>query len=161
MWLERLLSKEWELFNKILYYFAPVGDLIVRIWVGKVFFMSGLAKIQSWETTVELFKYQYTVPLLPSYWAAVIGTGIELILPVLLVLGLGRRMPAFILFIFNIVAVFSYDFLHTAEGAVGLNQHLYWGMLLMLMMLHGNGKLALDNVISWWAGSKRKPLAER
>ena len=151
MWLERLFSKEWALFNRVLRFFQPLGFLIVRLWVAKVFFMSGLTKIQSWSSTLALFKYEYNVPLLPSNWAAVIGTGVELVMPVLLVLGLGRRMPAFILFVFNIIAVFSYDFLHTPEGAVGLNQHLYWGMLLMLMMFHGNGKLALDNVISRYA----------
>ena len=33
-------------------YFAPLLDLTVRIWLARVFFLSGLTKIQSWDSTL-------------------------------------------------------------------------------------------------------------
>ncbi len=62
----------------------------------------------------------------------------------LLVLGLGTRFAAFGLFVFNIVAVASYPDL----GAAGLRDHMTWGLLLLVTVLHGPGKLALDHAIT-------------
>lgn len=36
-------------------YAAPALDLTIRVWVGKAFFLSGLTKIQSWDSTLALF----------------------------------------------------------------------------------------------------------
>src|SRR3989344_489879 len=129
---------------KFLRFLSPVGDLIVRFWLAKIFFDSGLTKIQSWESTVLLFTNAYHVPLLSPPVAAFLGTACELILPVLLVLGLGGRIAIFIFFIYNIVAMISYNFLWTPSGAAGLEEHINWALLLMVLMLHGPGKLSID-----------------
>lgn len=139
-------------FLKAFDFLTPLGDLIARVWIAKIFFTSGLTKIATWNTTLTLFEYEYHVPLLSPYWAAVIGTGAELILPVLLVLGLGGRLIIFIFFVYNAVAVVSYPFLWTQEGVAGLHQHVAWGILLMLLMFHGSGKLSLDYLIRKYHG---------
>ena len=123
---------------------SPVADLLVRLMTASVFFKAGLAKIANWPATLYLFENEYAVPLLPPELAAYLGTGVELVLPVLLVLGLGTRFAAFTLFVFNIVAVLSYPDLNAA----GLAQHQMWGLLLLVTLLHGPGKLALDHVIA-------------
>jgi putative oxidoreductase len=128
-------------------FLAPFGDLIARIWVAQIFFMSGLTKVQSWQSTMMLFTHVYHVPLLSPYVAAVMGTAAELILPVLLVLGFGGRFMIFIFFCYNAICAISYPFLWTSEGAAGLAQHVNWGILLMLMMFHGSGAISLDNLI--------------
>jgi putative oxidoreductase len=128
-------------------FLIPFGDLIARIWVAQVFFISGLTKIQAWQSTLMLFSHVYHVPLLSPYVAAVLGTGAELLLPILLVLGFGGRFLIFIFFCYNAVCAISYPFLWTSEGAAGLAQHINWGLLLMLMMFHGSGKFSLDNLI--------------
>src|SRR5437867_1173716 len=87
---------------------SPVIDLVIRVLVASVFFKSGLTKIASWAGTLSLFENEYAVPFLPPELAAVLGTGVELVFPVLLVLGLGTRLSALMLFAFNIVAVISY-----------------------------------------------------
>jgi putative oxidoreductase len=125
-------------------FLTPLGDLIARVWVAQIFFVAGLVKIQSWESTLALFEYEYKVPILSPYFAAVLGTAAELVLPVLLAVGLGGRFWIFALFVFNIVAAASYPFLWTPEGSTGLQQHIGWGVLLMLLMFHGSGKLSLD-----------------
>lgn len=128
-------------------YLSPVGDLLARLWVAQIFFSAGLVKVQTWQTTVMLFENIYKVPLLPPYAAAVIGTGAELILPVLLALGLGGRFMILVFFCYNAIAAISYPFLWTTEGVTGLNQHINWALLLMLLMFHGPGKLSIDYLI--------------
>jgi putative oxidoreductase len=125
---------------KLLDFFKPLLDLAIRIWVGMVFFSAGMVKITSWQTTLALFENEYNVPLLPPNVAAYLGTGAELILPVFLVLGLGGRLAAATMFVFNIIAVISYPDL----GEVGLKDHQYWGLMLLVTLMHGPGKLSVD-----------------
>lgn len=122
---------------------APLADLGVRLFVAGVFFQSGLTKIANWDSTVSLFENEYAVPLLPPEIAAFAGTGVELVFPVLLALGLATRFAAFVLFVFNIVAVLSYPDL----GAAGLKDHQTWGLLLLVTLLHGPGAFSLDRLL--------------
>jgi putative oxidoreductase len=129
---------------------AHVLDLGIRLYVAKVFFMSGLTKIANWDSTVSLFEDEYRVPLLPPELAAALGTFGELVFPVLLALGLASRFAALSLFVVNLMAVLSYwHVLKDLEPA--LAQHWYWGVLLLVTMLHGPGKLALDSIVcKYW-----------
>ena len=122
---------------------APLVDLALRLFVAAVFFKSGLTKIASWDATLSLFENEYAVPLLPPEAAALLGTGVELFFPVLLVLGLGTRFAAGVLFVFNAVAVLSYPDL----GAAGLKDHQTWGLLLLVTLTHGAGALSLDGLL--------------
>ncbi len=122
---------------------SPAVDLALRLWVGVAFFRSGLTKIGSWDATLGLFENEYHVPLLPPHLAAYLGTAAELGLPVLLILGLGGRFAAAALFIFNIVAVISYPDL----GEVGIKDHQVWGLMLLVTLLHGPGRLSVDQLI--------------
>lgn len=121
----------------------PLIDLGIRLWVANVFWKSGLTKIQSWDSTIALFTYEYQVPLLSPEVAAVLGTATELFFPVLLVLGLGARFSAAVLFIFNYIAVISYPELNE----VGVKDHIYWGILLLVTLLHGPGRISIDHFI--------------
>jgi putative oxidoreductase len=121
----------------------PLLQLGLRLWVANVFWQSGLTKITSWDTTVALFTDEYHVPLLSPEVAAFLGTGVELVFPTLLVLGLGGRLAALVLFGFNIIAVISYPDLNE----VGVKDHLYWGMLLLVPLLYGPGKISFDHLL--------------
>ena len=122
---------------------APVLDLGMRLFVAEAFLASGSTKIASWDTTVALFENEYQVPLLPPELAAYLGSGAELVLPVFVALGLGGRLAAIALFVFNIVAVIAYPDLSPA----GLKDHQLWGLILLVVALHGPGKLSLDHLI--------------
>jgi putative oxidoreductase len=126
---------------------TPIFDLLARIWISYIFFLAGINKVQNWDSTILLFTYQYHVPLLSPYLATVLGTIAELCLPILLTLGLGGRLCIFIFFVYNLVAMFSYPYLWTANGQSGLYQHISWGLLLGLLMSHGPGKLSIDYLI--------------
>jgi putative oxidoreductase len=109
--------------------------------------MSGISKLYDWDTTMVLFKYEYSVPFFSPTVAAYMGTFAELFLPMVLILGLGGRFFIFLFFVYNIICVASYHFLWTPAGSSGLQDHITWGILLMMLMFHGPGKFSLDYII--------------
>ncbi len=129
---------------RVLDWLAPWVDLLVRLWVANVFFKSGLLKLDSWWKTLVQFERDFHVPLLPPEAAAYLGTGIELTMPVLLALGLGARLAAFVLFVFNIVAVISFPEI----GGTGLQLHQLWGILLLVVLTRGPGRISIDHYIA-------------
>lgn len=126
---------------RLLQHAAPALDVVLRLYLANVFFKSGLTKIQTWDSTLYLFREEYKVPLLAPEFAAYLATGAELALPVLLVSGLFGRFAALGLSILNAVAAYSY---YDQLGEAGLGQHLYWGLLLAVLLLHGPGKWSAD-----------------
>lgn len=118
---------------------APAA-LVARLYLAQVFFLAGLTKLRDWETTLLLFTEEYRVPLLSPGVAAVLGTGGELVLPVLLLLGLAGRFAALGLTVVNFVAVLSLADIAPAA----LQQHITWGVLLGALVLHGLGKWTVD-----------------
>lgn len=122
----------------------PLSLFAMRLYLARVFFLAGLTKIQDWDTTVFLFTEEYHVPLLSPAVAAMLGTAGELLLPPLLLLGLAGRFAALGLFVLNIMAVVSYW--HALEGSA-LEFHLQWGLMLLLLLAAGPGKLAVDGLI--------------
>jgi len=121
----------------------PLFALALRLYVARVFFVSGMIKLSNWKATLALFADEYHVPVLSPHVAAILGTAAEIGLPVLLVLGLGTRFTALALFVFNIVAATSYPDLSPA----GLKDHILWGALMLVILVYGPGKLALDELL--------------
>jgi putative oxidoreductase len=121
----------------------PLLLLGFRLYIAKVFWMSGLTKIRDWSVTLALFTNEYHVPLLPPAAAAFMGTATELSMPVLLALGLATRFGAFVLFFFNIIAVVSY----AALPDIAVKDHILWGTMLLVILLVGPGKISLDHLL--------------
>ncbi|MCG2585646.1 DoxX family protein [Massilia sp. TS11] len=126
---------------------ATLMSLLLRAYVGWQFFASGLVKLHDWDATLALFREEYHVPLLPPALAAVLGAGGELLLPLLLWSGLLTRPAALALFAVNAVAVLSYPRLFEFDCPAAINQHFYWGWLLLALCAIGPGRLALDALI--------------
>jgi len=125
-------------------YLEPVFNLAARIWMGKIFLDSGLARVAGWERQEFLFESEYKLGLLsPKLWA-VITTGAELVLPVLLFAGLFTRVPALGLLIMT-------AFIHFVVG--GLNDdyaapyHYVWMLAFGYLVIRGGGPLSLDGFI--------------
>jgi len=150
MKIKKFISVSWKYFNLFFEKLQPLGDLFIRCWVAKFFIASGMTKILSWSSTLTLFQYEYMVPFLTPAIAASISVVVELGVTTLLILGLGGRLPALVLFVFNIMAVVSYPVLLMKGGEIGLKDHICWGIILLVILLHGTGKLSLDQVIWWW-----------
>lgn len=137
------LAKLIEKVIKWVGFLTPLFDLAIRLWVANVFWKSGLTKIRSWDSTLMLFEYEYSVPVLPTNIAAFMATGAELLFPVLLLAGLASRFSALSLFILNFVAVISYPDISDA----GIKDHLLWGTMLAVIFFHGPGMLSADHFL--------------
>lgn len=132
--------------NRWLDYFRPVADLVARLYVAHVFFLSGLSKVSDWQTTLYLFREEYHVPLLKPELAAVLGAGGELTFSALLALGLLTQLSAFGLFVVNIVAFVSY-YHALIETPAAWHDHLEWGIIIALLMSTKSGCISLDRLI--------------
>lgn len=116
-------------------------QLLFRIAVGAVFFRSGLVKIQSWDSTVALFAYEYNVPLLPPAIAATLAASIELSAPVLLLVGFGARFAAAaMLGMTAVIQIFVYP--------QNWPDHILWFSLLSLIIVRGAGNFSLDELMA-------------
>ena len=138
----------------------PLAQLAARIYVASIFFRSGLTKLHDWDTTLALFADEYHMPLLNPTVAAFMGTGGELVLPVLLVLGLFGRFAAVGLSVLNVVAAIS--LMDLPEPA--LMGHIFWGSLLIGLLLWGPGAASLDRFLiprlrRWVLGGDAAPVA--
>jgi putative oxidoreductase len=119
-----------------------------RLWVSWQFLNSGWIKLTTWDSTLELFRYEYQVPLLPPVAAAVAGTAGELFFPLLLVLGLFTRLGAVGLFAVNALAACSYWHVLGGEGfEAARGQHYLWGYMLLVLATCGGGAVSLDKLL--------------
>lgn len=117
---------------------APALDVVIRFYMASIFFKSGLLKLNNWGSTLALFQYEHPVPGLSPHTAALLGTGGELILPVLLALGIGARIGAAGLLFMTAVIEFTYQH---------FDEHYVWAMLLCTILLRGPGRLSMDYYI--------------
>ena len=138
----------WDTLTRALDALQPLAAFLARLSVAQVFFLAGLTKLRDWGTTVALFTDEYHVPWLSPTVAAALGTAGELVLPVLLVLGLGGRFSALGLFVVNVVAVISLSEIAPAA----LQQHVFWGSLLAALAIFGLGPWSFDR----WLAPRRQ-----
>ena len=137
----------WGALTRALDTLQPLAAFLARLYVAQVFFLSGLTKLRDWGTTVALFTDEYHVPWLSPTVAAAMGTAGELVLPVLLVLGLGGRFSALGLLVVNFVAVISLSEIAPAA----FQQHVFWGSLLAALAIFGLGSWSFDR----WLAPRR------
>lgn len=119
-------------------YLFSILVLLMRIWIGKVFWYSGLAKFSDIKGALFLFKNEYKVPLLNPEVATYLAMVTELTMPCLIITGLGSRLASLPLLVMTAVIQFTY--FNSVE-------HLYWSFLLGIVVLYGPGKISLDHLI--------------
>lgn len=119
-----------------------------RWYVSWQFLKSGWLKVSDWPETLDLFRTEYHVPLLPPVAAAVSGAFGELCFSALLVLGIGGRVGPLGLFAVNLMAVISYRQVLLAEGyEAALAQHVLWGFMLAMLAVYGLGVFSVDHLL--------------
>ncbi|WP_295750528.1 DoxX family protein [Undibacterium sp.] len=121
--------------------------LALRIFVAWQFLKAGWIKLADWESTLSLFREEYMVPLLSPELAAAMGAGGELFFPLLLIVGVFSRPAALGLFAVNAMAVISYPQLWQFECPAAINDHFYWGLLLLVLIMVGPGRFSVDQRI--------------
>ncbi len=134
--------------------------LAARLFVAWQFWKSGWLKLESWSSTLDLFREEYAVPLLSPELAAVAGTAGELMFPALLFLGIWSRVGALGLSAVNVMAVIAYAHVLLEPGfEAAIAQHVLWGCLLIAVAVFGGGKWSADAVLQGWV-RRREAAAE-
>jgi putative oxidoreductase len=118
--------------------------LVSRISIAAIFFQSGRTKVEGFltitESTYELFRTEYKLPLLPPEIAAHMSAYVETFVPVFLVLGLLTRLSATVLLgMTTIIEIFVYP--------DAWPTHLSWAAILLYLIGRGAGRWSLDNLL--------------
>ncbi len=121
---------------------APVIDLLLRIAIFRVFFWSGLVKIHDWPGTLQLFHYEYMVPVLPVGLAATLAASFELGASSLVLVGLATRLAVLPLLGMTMVIQFV---LGATNPAYNQLEHYLWMVLLLALLVRGPGLLSIDH----------------
>jgi putative oxidoreductase len=135
--------------------------LFLRVVAAHPFFVSGQTKIEGptiggkilgldlsfqiptevRDATFTLFADEYKIPLISPTVAAYAASGLEFILPLLLVFGLLTRLAAFVLLTMTmVIQIFVFP---DAWWTV----HAYWAAMLIVLIARGPGVISLDHVL--------------
>ena len=129
----------------------PFLDLVIRLWLAQAFWVSGVLKLANWDTALTLATYEYPVPWLDPFTAAVLGVAVEVLGSMLLAFGLATRLAAIPLLILTLVIQFEYR---------ALDQHLYWAALFGWYIVMGAGPISLDRLLTSGLASSALPLVK-
>jgi putative oxidoreductase len=117
--------------------------LIIRLGIADVFWRSGQTKVSGWhvtDTTIQLFRDEYKVPILPPELAANLAALQEHLFSVLLVIGLASRLSALgLLSMTAVIQLFVYP--------GNWPDHLLWSGSLLYVLARGPGDASLDGLI--------------
>lgn len=132
--------------------------LVARLSLAATFWLSGQTKIEGLvldpiggevrlgvprlsENAVDLFRYEYALPLVPPEIAALLAATAEHVFPLLLVLGLATRLSAFALLLMTLVIqLFVYPAAWPTHGV--------WAAAMLWLMALGPGALSLDHLLA-------------
>ncbi|MCA1449837.1 DoxX family membrane protein [Ensifer sp. IC3342] len=118
-----------------------IVQLASRIAIAEVFWQSAQTKLASWPVTLQLFAFEYHLPLLDPGLAAIMATTTELSGATMLALGLLARLASLMLLgVVATIQIFVYPD-HWAE-------HLMWTSLLLLILSRGPGVLSVDHLVA-------------
>lgn len=143
-----------------LYTFIPDAliALVARFSIAAVFWKSGQTKIEglsidivsgdfTWgwprlsESAISLFQDEYRLPIIPAEAAALMAAWAEHMFPVLILLGLATRISSLALLGMTlIIQIFVYPDAYPTHGV--------WAVALLFLIVHGPGKLSIDDWIS-------------
>lgn len=115
--------------------------LIARIATCSVFLRSGLVKLSDWAGTLDLFRDEYMVPVIPYQAAAYMAAGLELGCSVLILVGLLTRVS--VLALFGMIATIQIFVYPTAWP-----DHIQWTGFMLFLLLRGPGAISLDHLIA-------------
>lgn len=130
--------------------FWPFTDLAIRFFIAVWFLRSGIVKASDWDTALYLAANEYPVSWLAPYDAAVLGLGIELIGPVLLLAGFFTRPAAFAMATLTIVSQAVY---------VPTTTNLMVASILIWYVVSGPATFSLDRVLASGLKQSAMPFA--
>ena len=119
----------------------------MRIAAFSVFWRSGQVKLADWGSTLDLFRDEYKVPVLPPEIAAYMATSMELGCSTLILIGVATRFAA--LGLIGMIAVIQ-TFVYPSAWP----DHIQWLAFLIPIVMRGAGKFSIDAGIGRALGLK-------
>ena len=137
--------------------------LLARFGIAETFWQSGQTKVEGFVVdpiagqfmlgfprlapgTVDLFRDEYALPIIPPEIAAVMAASAEHLFPFLLVIGLATRASALALLGMTLV-------IQTLVYPSAYPTHAVWATVLLLLATRGAGVVSLDHL--FWRRSPR------
>lgn len=124
---------------------VPFSVLAVplRLAVAWIFWSSAQVKLINWQRTLDFFREEYRVPILPPELAANLALAIEIACPLLLVLGLLTRFAVLLLLAMTaVIQIFVYP--------EAWPTHLQWTAMMLMLLSRGAGAFSLDHFLWDW-----------
>ncbi len=129
---------------------GPVVDVLIRLWLAKVFFVSGVLRIFGLRLAPYLPHAVYPVPWVEALSPTYLGAAIQMTIPILLALGLATRWAALYMLILVLVVQINY---------VPLDINLYSATLFGWFAICGAGSLSVDHLLARGLGDTALPFA--
>ena len=118
--------------------------VLIRVGIADVFWRSGQTKVSGWhvtDTTIQLFRDEYKVPLISPELAAYLAAIQEHLFSFLLIIGLASRLSAFgLLGMTAVIELFVYP--------ANWPDHLLWTGCLLYVVARGPGAFSVDALIA-------------
>nr|WP_294259446.1 DoxX family protein [Propionivibrio sp.] len=127
----------------------PKADLVIRLWLAEIFFVSGVLKLTAWHTALDLATNEYAVSWMNPVSAAYTGVGIEVLGGVLLAIGFMTRYAAIPMLILSLVIQFAY---------LPFDNQLFWALLFAWYAIQGAGPLSIDSLLRRGLADSALPL---
>jgi putative oxidoreductase len=122
---------------------SSILGLIIRVGIADVFWRSGQTKVSGWhvtDTTVQLFRDEYKVPILSPEVAATLAAVQEHLFSILLIIGFASRLSAIgLLGMTAVIELFVYP--------LNWPDHLLWTGCLLYVVTRGPGTFSIDALI--------------
>jgi NADH dehydrogenase/putative oxidoreductase len=130
----------------------PKVDLLIRLALAEIFFVSGVLKLTNWHTAIDLATNEYPVSFMSPVSAAYVGVSIEVGGACLLALGFMTRYAAIPMLILSLVIQFAYR---------PFDSQLFWAMIFGWYAIVGAGPLSVDALLRRGLADSALPLIPR
>ena len=130
----------------------PYAELIIRLWIAKLFFSFGVQQLMHWTAVLQISAEENPFPSLAPALSAYLGTGANLICAVLMALGLMTRYASLPLLLLAAITQVRFEPFDT---------QLFWIALFGWYLVHGAGPISLDNLLRRGLADSAIPFVPR
>ncbi len=148
----RVTLRIWvKTYRSIIALISPFFDLLVRLFVAQAIFRSGVVKLSDWDTALSLARFEYPVSWMAPETAAVIGVTIEIVAPILLLVGLLTREAALAILMLLVVSQVEY---------IPTDLNLWLIAILGWFVLRGAKGFSFDRAVAGGLSGSALPFAD-
>jgi uncharacterized membrane protein YphA (DoxX/SURF4 family) len=130
----------------------PTVDLLIRLWLAKIFVVFGILELTHSQTAFGLAAYVHAIKFLSPLTAADIGTSIEVLGPFFLALGFMTRYAAVALTGLSLVI---------RLGGEPFDSQLFWVALFGWYVVIGAGPISIDRLLRRGLANSALPAVPR